>query len=130
MKQIVRIADRYFDVGEIARARIWPFRAYTAPERRIAAAMVAFLVVINQVDVAILARLNFFNRAFAVQHRNGTEFWDQLLLCFMPYAPNSLYGRGLAKLKMGDTAGGEADMAAARALLPGVDDQLASCGIK
>ena len=88
VKQIVRIADRYFDAAEIARARIWPFRTYSAPERRIAAAMIVFLVVVNQAEVAILVRLNFFNRAWfdAVQHRNGTEFWDQLLLVFMPYA--------------------------------------------
>ena len=88
VKQIVRIADRYFDAGEIACARMWPFRAYVAPERRIAAAMIVFLVVINQAEVAILVRLNFFNRAWfdAVQQRNETVFWEQLLLVFMPYA--------------------------------------------
>ncbi len=86
--QIMRIADRYFDAGETARGRIWPFRAYRSLERRIAAAMIVFLVVINQAEVAITVRLNFFNRAWfdAIQHRNETVFWEQLLLVFTPYA--------------------------------------------
>lgn len=86
--QIMRIADRYFDAGEAARARIWPFPAYHSLERRIAAAMVVFLVVINQAEVAINVRLSFFNRAWfdAIQQRNETVFWEQLLLVFTPYA--------------------------------------------
>jgi vitamin B12/bleomycin/antimicrobial peptide transport system ATP-binding/permease protein len=86
--QIMRIADRYFNAGEAAVARIWPFPAYSAPERRIAVAMVVFLVLINQAEVAITVRLNFFNRAWfdAIQNRNGTVFWQQLLLVFTPYA--------------------------------------------
>jgi vitamin B12/bleomycin/antimicrobial peptide transport system ATP-binding/permease protein len=86
--QIMRIADRYFNAGETARARIWPFPAYTALERRIAIAMVVFLVVINQAEVAIIVRLNFFNRAWfdAIQARNEPVFWEQLLLVFTPYA--------------------------------------------
>ena len=88
VEQIMRIADRYFNAGETARARIWPFPAYVAMERRIAAAMIAFLVVINQAEVAITVRLNFFNRAWfdAIQQRNETVFWEQLLLVFTPYA--------------------------------------------
>jgi vitamin B12/bleomycin/antimicrobial peptide transport system ATP-binding/permease protein len=86
--QITRIADRYFNAGETARARIWPLRAFTAMERRIAIAMVVFLVVINQAEVAIIVRLNFFNRAWfdAIQQRNEAVFWQQLLLVFTPYA--------------------------------------------
>jgi putative ATP-binding cassette transporter len=86
--QITRIADRYFNAGETARAHIWPFPAYAALERRIAVAMVIFLVVINQAEVAIIVRLNFFNRAWfdAIESRNETVFWEQLLLVFTPYA--------------------------------------------
>ena len=92
VEQIMRIADRYFDAGELARARIWPFHAYELLERRIAAAMIVFLVVINQAEVAITVRLNFFNRAWfdAIQQRNETVFWEQLLFVFTPYA--FLYG--------------------------------------
>ena len=72
----------------MARARIWPFHAYESLERRIAAAMIVFLVVINQAEVAITVRLNFFNRAWfdAIQQRNETVFWEQLLFVFTPYA--------------------------------------------
>jgi vitamin B12/bleomycin/antimicrobial peptide transport system ATP-binding/permease protein len=88
VEQIMRIADRYFDAGELARARIWPFHTYESLERRIAAAMIVFLVVINQAEVAITVRLNFFNRAWfdAIQQRNETVFWEQLLFVFTPYA--------------------------------------------
>jgi len=88
VEQIMRIADRYFDAGEMASARIWPFRAYQSLERRTAAAMIVFLVVINQAEVAITVRLSFFNRAWfdAIQQRNETVFWEQLLLVFTPYA--------------------------------------------
>jgi vitamin B12/bleomycin/antimicrobial peptide transport system ATP-binding/permease protein len=88
VRQIMGIADRYFNATETARARVWPFPAYTALERRIAIAMVVFLVVINQAEVAIIVRLNFFNRAWfdAIQARNATVFWEQLLFVFTPYA--------------------------------------------
>ena len=86
--QITRIADRYFNAGETARARIWPFPAYAALERRVAIAMVVFLVVINQAEVGIIVRLNFFNRAWfdAIQNRDEAAFWYQLMLVFTPWA--------------------------------------------
>ena len=86
--QIMRIADRYFNAGDAARVRIWPFRAFGTPERRIAVVMVVFLVLINQAEVAITVRLNFFNRTWfdAIQNRNESVFWHQLLLVFTPYA--------------------------------------------
>jgi vitamin B12/bleomycin/antimicrobial peptide transport system ATP-binding/permease protein len=88
VKQIMRIADRYFNADDPGRARIWPFRSYTSPERRIAVAMVVFLVLINQAEVAIMVRLNFFNRDLfnAIQTSNATIFWRQLLLVFTPWA--------------------------------------------
>src|SRR5262249_43668363 len=49
VQQITRIADRYFNATDRAQARIWPFRPFTATERRIAIAMVVFLVLINQI---------------------------------------------------------------------------------
>ena len=41
----------------------------------------------------------------------------------------SLYGRGLAKLRKGDKAGGEADIAAAMAIEPGVAEQAKQIGL-
>jgi vitamin B12/bleomycin/antimicrobial peptide transport system ATP-binding/permease protein len=86
--QIMRIADRYFNAHEMATARIWPFRPFTALERRIAVAMVVFLVVLNQAEVGVTVRLNFFNRAWfdAIQHRDAATFWHQLLFVFTPWA--------------------------------------------
>jgi putative ATP-binding cassette transporter len=86
--QIMRIADRYFNADETGRARVWPFRPYTALERRIAVALVVFLVLINQAQVGIIVRLNFFNRDWfnAIQSRDAATFWHQLLFVFTPYA--------------------------------------------
>ena len=86
--QIMRIADRYFNADETSRARIWPFRPYTALERRIAVAIVVTLVLINQAEVGIIVRLNFFNRDWfnAIQSRDEVTFWHQLLFVFTPYA--------------------------------------------
>ena len=88
VKQITRIADRYFDASEPSQARIWPFQPFIAMERRIAVAMVVFLVVINQAEVAIIVRLNFFNRTWfdAIEHHDASTFWTQLLFVFTPYA--------------------------------------------
>jgi putative ATP-binding cassette transporter len=88
VRQIMRIADRYFNAEEPGRARVWPFRPFTASERRVAVGLVVILVLLNQAEVAILVRLNFFNRAWfdAIQSRNAAVFWQQLLLVFTPWA--------------------------------------------
>jgi vitamin B12/bleomycin/antimicrobial peptide transport system ATP-binding/permease protein len=88
VRQIMRIADRYFATDQVGRARIWPFRPYTALERRIAVAMVIILVLLNQAEVGVIVRLNFFNRAWfdAIQQRNEAAFWYQLMLVFTPWA--------------------------------------------
>jgi putative ATP-binding cassette transporter len=39
VRQIMRIADRYFDANQIGQARVWPFRPFTAFERHIAVAL-------------------------------------------------------------------------------------------
>jgi putative ATP-binding cassette transporter len=88
VQQITHIADRYFNASEAREARIWPFRPFTAMERRIAVAMIVFLVVINQAEVAITVRLSFFNRDWfnALQNRDAAVFWQQLLFVFTPWA--------------------------------------------
>ena len=88
VQQITRIADRYFNATERAEARIWPFRPFGAMERRIAVAMVVFLVLINQAQVGITVRLSFFNRDWfnAIQNRDAATFWQQLLYVFTPWA--------------------------------------------
>jgi tetratricopeptide (TPR) repeat protein len=47
-----------------------------------------------------------------------------------PKLASSLYGRGLAKLKKGDTAGGNADIAAAEAIEANVVEDFARYGVQ
>ncbi len=44
--------------------------------------------------------------------------------------PFSLYGRGLAQLRLNNTAGGEQDLAAARRLRPAIDDEARKAGFE
>jgi putative ATP-binding cassette transporter len=88
IKAMTRIADLYYDNDEIGRARLLPGLEYQALERRIATAMVVFLVVVNQVQVAIILRLSFFNRDWfnAIQDKRADDFWQLLLWVFTPWA--------------------------------------------
>ena len=43
--------------------------------------------------------------------------------------PYSLYGRGVAKRKRGDVPGGNADMARAKAKVPGIAEEFAKYGV-
>jgi tetratricopeptide (TPR) repeat protein len=47
-----------------------------------------------------------------------------------PNLASALYGRGLARLKQGDKAGGEADIAAAETIQPGIGDDFTSYGVR
>ena len=88
VRSMTRIADRYFDTSGETRARIWPFPAFAAPERRVAIAMVVLLVVINQAQVGMNLRLSFFSRDWfnAIQNKDEAAFWSQLLTVFTPWA--------------------------------------------
>ena len=88
VRSMTRIADRYFDANDPTRARIWPFPAFGARERRVAIAMVVLLVIINQAQVGMLLRLSFFNRDWfnAIQNKDEAAFWSQLFTVFTPWA--------------------------------------------
>src|ERR1700730_9066488 len=88
VRSMTRIADRYFDTRDETRARIWPFPAFSARERRVAIAMVVLLVVINQAQVGMNLRLSFFNRDWfnAIQNKDEAAFWSQLFTVFVPWA--------------------------------------------
>ncbi len=88
VRSMTHIADRYFDAGDATRARIWPFPSYGALERRVATAMIVFLVIVNQAQVGIEVRLSFFNRDLfnAIQNKDQATFWAQLLTVFTPWA--------------------------------------------
>jgi putative ATP-binding cassette transporter len=88
LRPMIGISDLYFSNKDRGEARIWPFPAFRANERAIAIAMVVFLVLVNQAQVAITVRLSFFNREWfnAIQERNAAEFWSQLFSVFVPWA--------------------------------------------
>jgi putative ATP-binding cassette transporter len=88
VRSMTRIADRYFDTSAETRARIWPFPAFGARERRVAIGMVVLLVMINQAQVGMNLRLSFFNRDWfnAIQNKDEAAFWSQLFTVFVPWA--------------------------------------------
>jgi hypothetical protein len=47
-----------------------------------------------------------------------------------PKSAHSLYGRGLVKLKKGDEPGGKADLEAARAINPKIEEMYEGYGAK
>jgi putative ATP-binding cassette transporter len=87
VRALTRIADRYFLADEETSTGIGPFRIRTT-ESRFATAVVVFLVVLNQAQVAISLRLNFFNRDWfnAIQDKNAPDFWRLLFWVFVPWA--------------------------------------------
>ena len=50
--------------------------------------MVVFLVLINQAEVGMTVRLNFFSRDWfnAIQTKNEKDFWYQLVFVFLVWA--------------------------------------------
>ena len=88
VRAMTQIADRYFDNGDMTTARIWPLPAFRLLERRLAAIMVVFLVLINQAEVGMLVRLSFFSRDWfnAIQTKNEKAFWYQLFFVFLVWA--------------------------------------------
>jgi Flp pilus assembly protein TadD len=47
-----------------------------------------------------------------------------------PKLASALYGRGLARLKNGDKAGGDADIVAAKAIRAGIDGDFMRYGVR
>jgi putative ATP-binding cassette transporter len=88
VRQMTRIADLYYKATERGQARIWPLPRYAALERHIAVGMVIFLVLVNQAQVGITVKLNFFSRDWfnAIQSKDEAAFWYQLLFVFTPWA--------------------------------------------
>jgi putative ATP-binding cassette transporter len=88
VRKMTDIADPYFSEPAPTTARIWPARPFTVAQNRLAIAALVFLIVLNQFEVALLVRLNYFSRDFynALQNKDEVAFWTQLLLIFLPFA--------------------------------------------
>ena len=82
---ITRICDHFFASNAPTRARVWPLPSFASTDRRVAAAMIVALVLLNQVEVAISVRLSFVGRDFftALQAKEAATFW-RILLTVLP----------------------------------------------
>jgi putative ATP-binding cassette transporter len=88
IRAMTRIADRFFETDQTTVAHIGPLPAFRTTEHSLARAMVTFLVLINQAEVAINVRLNFFNRDWfnAIQAKDAKTFWSLLFTVFLVWA--------------------------------------------
>jgi len=89
VRKMTDIADPFFSERAPTTARFWLApRPFTVAQNKLAIAALVFLILINQFEVALLVRLNYFSRDFynALQDKNEGAFWTQLLLIFLPFA--------------------------------------------
>ena len=88
IRTITGIADRYFDSDAGTTARVGSLFSWAGLERHLAKAAVVFLILVNQAQVAISVRLNFFNRDWfnAIQAKDETAFWSLLFTVFLFWA--------------------------------------------
>lgn len=86
IRKMIGIADPYFLSATPTTARIWPFSPFIVAQNRLAAASLVFLIVINQVEVALDVRLSYFRADFtnALKNLDEPEFWRQMFLVFLP----------------------------------------------
>jgi putative ATP-binding cassette transporter len=95
VQRMLRITDPFFAARTLITIHPWPLPPIALPQSLYARINVFFLILINQFQVAIGVRINFFYRAFgnAIQipdeaHRG--EFWHQLLWVFTPLVTISI----------------------------------------
>jgi len=88
VRKMTDIADPYFNAALPTSARVWPFPPFVIAQNRLAKTALVFLIVVNQLQVAIEVRLSFFSRDFynALQNKDLGQFWIQLLYVFLPFA--------------------------------------------
>lgn len=85
VKRITAIADLYFDSRHNTHVHIWPLPSFEVMESKLAKAMIAFLVIINQAQVGMSVRLSYFNRDWfnAIQNKDEGQFWRLLFTVFL-----------------------------------------------
>ncbi len=91
VRRMMTIADPFFEARTPVSIRIWPFPRFVASQAGYAKASIVFLILINQFEVALTVRLNFFQADFgnALQvpdESHRIAFWHQLLAVFTPVA--------------------------------------------
>ena len=88
VRKIMALADPYFTTSEMTIAGFWPLPRFSIKLSRLAAGMVVFLVLLNQLEVAISVRLSFVNQALfnALQVKNAGQFWHLIFFALLPWA--------------------------------------------
>jgi len=86
VRKMMGIADPYFQAAAPTTARIWPFPPFIVAQNTLAAASLVFLIVVNQVEVALDVRLSYFRADFtnALKNLDQPEFWRQMFFVFLP----------------------------------------------
>ena len=95
VRRMLRIADPFFEATTPISVQAWPLPRVTLRQRLYGRINLIFLILVNQLQVAINVRVNFFYRDFgnAIQvpdaaHRD--EFWHQLFGVFTPLVTISI----------------------------------------
>jgi vitamin B12/bleomycin/antimicrobial peptide transport system ATP-binding/permease protein len=91
VRRMMRIADPFFAARTPISIRPWPGRPLVLRQDVYARINVFFLILINQFQVALALRFNFFQRDFgnAIQvadEAHRVAFWYQLMVVFVPLA--------------------------------------------
>ena len=89
IQRMMRIADPFFEARTPISIRPWPLPRPPLRQTVYARINVIFLILVNQFQVAVGVRLNFFSRDFgnAIQVPDAAHrdiFWHQLLFVFIP----------------------------------------------
>ena len=95
VRRMVALSDPFFEAETPISIRPWPLARMALRQSLYARINIFFLILINQFQVALGVRLNFFYRAFgnAIQVPDAAHmsaFWTQLLLVFVPLVTISI----------------------------------------
>jgi vitamin B12/bleomycin/antimicrobial peptide transport system ATP-binding/permease protein len=95
VRRMLAITDPFFEARTPISIRPWPLPTLALRQSLYARINVFFLILINQFQVALGVRLNFFYRAFgnAIQVPDAVhmgQFWTQLLSVFVPLVTISI----------------------------------------
>ena len=91
VRRMMAIADPFFVAPTSIALGLRPFPGFVVSQSAYARACIVFLILVNQFQVALSVRLNFFQRDFgnAIQvadEAHRVAFWHQLLFIFTPLA--------------------------------------------
>jgi putative ATP-binding cassette transporter len=95
VRRMLTITDPFFEARTPISIRPWPLPTLALRQSVYARINVFFLILVNQFQVALGVRLNFFYRAFgnAIQVPDAVhmgQFWTQLLSVFVPLVTISI----------------------------------------